>query len=214
MKGKIYKIYNDINDKVYIGKTVGTLEERFNQHKKDSVRTHCEKRPLYNAINKYGIEHFFIELIEECELKDLSIREIYWIEQYQSYINGYNATRGGDGKVLYDYELIVELYEEGLTGKEISELLQCDTKVITNALRSANINSYNNMIKNFSKGVIAYDKDHNFIAQFDSESDAARWLIQEGIAKTDSIKNVGNALGRVARGQRQTAYKMYWEFVN
>lgn len=70
------------------------------------------------------------------------------------------------------------------------------------------------MIKNFSKGVIAYDKDHNFIAQFDSESDAARWLIQEGIAKTDSIKNVGNALGRAARGQRQTAYKMYWKFVN
>ena len=32
--GFIYKIYNDINDKVYIGQTSSTLEERFKQHLK------------------------------------------------------------------------------------------------------------------------------------------------------------------------------------
>lgn len=213
MKGKIYKIYNDINDKLYIGKTLDTLESRFKQHKKDSKKITNEQRPLYNAMNKYGEEHFYIELIEECPLENLSKKEIYWIGYYDTYHNGYNATLGGDGQVLYDYELIVQLYKEGWTGKEIIAFLKCDQKVITNALRSANLNGYANMAHQFSKKVRAYDSNHKLIKEFNSESDAARWLIQKGIAKTNSIKNVGNALGRVARGQRKTAYKMYWEFV-
>lgn len=77
MKGKIYKIYNDVNDKLYIGKTVSSIEKRFQEHCDDSKKERCEKRPLYNAMNKYGIEHFFIELIEECDLKELSEKEIY-----------------------------------------------------------------------------------------------------------------------------------------
>lgn len=212
MKGRIYKIYNDINDKVYIGKTVNTLDKRFKQHKKDSTKSRCEKRPLYNAMNKYGVEHFYIELIEECELNELSTREIYWIEYYNSYKMGYNATKGGDGKILYDYNLIIELYKQGLTVKEIATLIGCDNKVVHTALYNCNINTYSNMIAKSSKKVSAYDKNNNLIAEFNSESDAARWLIKQGIAKTDSIKNVGNALGRVARGQRKTAYKMYWKF--
>ena len=60
-------------------------------------------------MNKYGIENFIIEEIEEVDVKELSIREIYWIEYYNSYKNGYNATLGGDGKILYDYDLIAEL---------------------------------------------------------------------------------------------------------
>lgn len=77
MKGKIYKIYNDVNDKLYIGKTVSSIEKRFQEHCDDSKKERCEKRSLYNAMNKYGIEHFFIELIEECDLKELSEKEIY-----------------------------------------------------------------------------------------------------------------------------------------
>ena len=38
MNGFIYKIINDINDKVYIGKTLSSIEERFKQHKKDSLK--------------------------------------------------------------------------------------------------------------------------------------------------------------------------------
>ena len=49
----IYKITNLINGKVYIGKTSEkTIEERFKIHIKDSKKEHCEKRPLYDAMNK------------------------------------------------------------------------------------------------------------------------------------------------------------------
>ena len=34
----IYKIYNDINDKIYIGKTNYLLEKRFQEHIRDSKK--------------------------------------------------------------------------------------------------------------------------------------------------------------------------------
>ena len=52
-------------------------------------------------MNKYGIEHFHIELIEETDNPEE--REIYWIEKLGSFKNGYNATLGGDGKKYLDY---------------------------------------------------------------------------------------------------------------
>lgn len=73
----IYKITNTINNKLYIGKTVNTIEKRFNQHKNESKTERSKKRPLYRAINKYGIENFEIEIIEECNYDILNEREIY-----------------------------------------------------------------------------------------------------------------------------------------
>ena len=101
MKSSIYIITNDINDKVYVGKTMHSIEKRFKEHCKDSKKERNEKRPLYNAMNKYGIKHFKISLLEECDSENAEEREIYWIEYYNSYKNGYNATKGGDGKTLH-----------------------------------------------------------------------------------------------------------------
>ena len=56
----IYKITNDINGKIYIGKTYNSIEKRFKEHCKDRLKRKCEQRPLYSAMNKYGIEHFYI----------------------------------------------------------------------------------------------------------------------------------------------------------
>ena len=71
----IYKIVNDINDKVYIGKTENSIEKRFKEHCKDAFRNRNEKRPLYSAMRKYGIEKFHIELIEKTNIPEE--REIF-----------------------------------------------------------------------------------------------------------------------------------------
>ena len=76
---KIYKIINDINDKIYIGKTVFSIDKRFKEHCCDAFKQRNKERPLYKAMREYGIEHFYIELIEECDDNLASDREIYWI---------------------------------------------------------------------------------------------------------------------------------------
>ena len=75
--GYIYKITNIINNKIYIGKTSYSVEDRFKQHIKDSVKDRCEKRPLYNAMNKYGVENFTVETIGEYPEEQLNEKEQY-----------------------------------------------------------------------------------------------------------------------------------------
>ena len=50
MTGYIYKITNLINQKAYIGKTVGSIEERWKEHQKEATRQRAENRPLYKAL--------------------------------------------------------------------------------------------------------------------------------------------------------------------
>ena len=62
----IYKITNDINNKVYIGQTTRSLNERKQQHLGSVYRLNTH---LYYAMRKYGIEHFKFETI--CEAKNI-----------------------------------------------------------------------------------------------------------------------------------------------
>ena len=96
----IYKIINTTNNKVYIGKTYN-ITKRFNAHIKNAKNK--VNRRLYDAINKYGIENFVIEQIEECSEQNANSREIYWIDFYNSTNKnfGYNMTNGGDGGNTY-----------------------------------------------------------------------------------------------------------------
>ena len=92
----IYKVTNKINGKVYIGQSVD-IGRRWREHMtaKDDIYFH-------KAIQKYGVENFEWEVIEQCKKKDLDEREIYWIEYYDSFNKGYNCTKGGDsGPVMH-----------------------------------------------------------------------------------------------------------------
>ncbi len=58
MKGCVYLIVNNINGKLYVGKTYTTLEKRFKEHINDSKKERNKNRPLYRAMNKYGYNNF------------------------------------------------------------------------------------------------------------------------------------------------------------
>ena len=107
--GYIYCITNLLNSKRYVGKTLQSIQERFKEHCRDSYKERCERRPLYDAMNKYGVENFIVEELEVVEDDTLlDEKEIYWIQELQTYgSNGYNATKGGDGKVLYKSKIVI-----------------------------------------------------------------------------------------------------------
>lgn len=87
----IYKITNLINQKVYIGQSIN-IEKRWQDH--CATVDNCA---IHRAIQKYGKENFVFEILEECDLSMLNEKEIYYIEKYNSYYDGYNMTLGGEG---------------------------------------------------------------------------------------------------------------------
>lgn len=105
----IYKITNILNGKIYIGKDTSNNENYYGSG-----------LLIKRAINKYGKENFKKEVLEILENYDeLSKREIYWIEKYNS-ANieiGYNISKGGDGGDTIsnhpDRDLICEKISKG-----------------------------------------------------------------------------------------------------
>ncbi len=200
----IYKITNDVNEKIYIGKTEYSIEKRFKEHCRDAFKERNEKRPLYAAMRKYGIEHFFIEEIEKTSNPEE--RECYWIEYYGSFKYGYNATLGGDGRHYKDYDLVVSLYNEGKTVTEISKILNYDSKTCRNALDRANIQSSDRKKRadqNKYQPIIQLDKDTNEIIQIFPSIKAAY----------DSLgKQHSGHIASVCKGERKTAYGYKWKY--
>lgn len=91
----IYKITNDINNKIYIGQTTKTLQERVRSYKSTYKRG---ARPIECAMIKYGVEHFKWEIIDTAKTKEeLDSKEKYWISYYNCVTpNGYNVELGGN----------------------------------------------------------------------------------------------------------------------
>ena len=123
----IYKITNGINNKVYVGQTIKTPNQRFAHHIYNVNRLLEEpslaqtnrryNMPILRAMVKYGVEQFSFDILEECSNEQVDEKEIYWIEQLESYKpdKGYNATLGGQltkhsikdkeaNKIILDFE--------------------------------------------------------------------------------------------------------------
>lgn len=131
----IYKVTNKINNHIYIGKTVNSIEDRWRDHIYSALSSDKDSGcPLHLAIKKYSKENFLVELIEQCNDSEASTREKYWIAFFDSYYNGYNATLGGDGCPLYDREYIKQLWEQGLSNQEICKILGCDKGTVRKTL--------------------------------------------------------------------------------
>lgn len=88
----IYKITNDINNKVYIGQSSRNVKERFTRHLNDAMSNRLDTH-FCRAIRKYGPEHFHYKIIDTAQSQEeLNQKEHYWINYYNSVENGYNET--------------------------------------------------------------------------------------------------------------------------
>jgi hypothetical protein len=205
----IYKITNTINGKIYVGKTEISIEKRFKEHCKDSKKIKNEKRPLYNAMRKYGVENFIIEKIEETN--NPIEREGYWIEYYDSFKNGYNATLGGDGKNFINYDLVIQTYEELKNQKEVAEKLHICVSTVRRILKNNGVKRIKNI--QGSKKIEKYDLKGNYIKSYLSAAEAAREIINEMNLKSNS-NTVGNRIRECANEKTKSAYGYTWKFVN
>ena len=94
----IYKITNQLNNHSYIGLST-KVEERWKYHQSPYNQQRESYKSLYKAFEKYGIENFIFEILEECSIQELGEKEKYYIAKYDTYKNGYNMTTGGEDNV-------------------------------------------------------------------------------------------------------------------
>ena len=163
--GYIYKITNNINGNVYIGQTTGTIEKRFNEHKRDAIKG-CQYA-LHRAMRKYGIDNFSIEEIEECLAEELNDREIYWISFYDSYYQGYNMTIGGSAfrKPPLNKEKkqqILDLYiNTNNSVKDISKEVDVSYFTVSKVLHENNIDVHKKPKYDYSELAKSYSEIQN-----------------------------------------------------
>lgn len=206
--GYIYKINNDINNKVYIGKTLASISERWKEHLSDMDKRKNEKRPLYAAMRKYGTNHFYIEEVEQCSNDIINERECYWIDFYDSYSKGYNATKGGDGKSYADVEAIITLWNEGKNIKEIHDITGHDHITITNHLKNYGITAEERQKRGrdyLRKAVVMLDKNTDEVLRvFEMVADTEVFLQKPGGRRH---------VFEVCNGKRKTAYGYKWKYL-
>ena len=203
-KGSIYLITNKVNNKKYVGQTCKTINARFSEHIRKAKITNIEY-PIQSAIRKYGKSNFSIKLIEKCFLDELDKREIYYIDLYNTYENGYNATRGGGGHRTHEYELLAEKYiKSGLSMREYALKNQISRHTISRALRSTE--NYEAMSMYTKSKVKQIDKKTGkVISMYNSIKDAYLAL-----GKDPSKSSIISA---ACKGKRKSAYGYRWEYV-
>ena len=128
----IYKITNDINNKVYIGQSADP-KRRFNHHTAEAnAAKDVGKSAIHDAMRKFGIDHFSLVILGWYE--NYNEMEQYYIKKYNSLVpNGYNILPGGEEPPhLYGEKHPKSKYSQKVIDNIINDLLsgQCTQKEI------------------------------------------------------------------------------------
>lgn len=92
----VYSITNTVTDKRYIGMT-DSPEKRKIVHFSLLRNGKHHSTKLQNSYNKHGADVFTWEILETKIPKNkIKQQEVRWVELFDSCVNGYNHTKGGD----------------------------------------------------------------------------------------------------------------------
>lgn len=140
MEKAIYKITNNINNKIYIGQSIHP-DKRWWEHC-NRARNGIDNYPIHLAISKYGKENFSFEILEWTSDYDNREREL--IKKYDSLSpKGYNVAQGGNSIVLTGenhprntvsdlvlLQIIEDLKSNSFTDREIAKRYGLTDKVV------------------------------------------------------------------------------------
>lgn len=96
----IYRCFNKSTNESYIGYDSDWPSRKtkhlYDHRNPNSASYNCH---FYRALRKYGLENFEWEVIYQSRDKEdcLNTMESFFIEEYDSFNNGYNMTKGGEG---------------------------------------------------------------------------------------------------------------------
>lgn len=189
--GVIYKITSP-SGKIYVGKTIN-YKRRVLDYKYGRV-TNKKTSIIFDSIKKYGFENHVFEIVENCNDEVLNIKEIYWIDKLQSYVyenkGGMNLTKGGDGtsnKWKHDKNRVKKYSDNWKTESNPAKI----GKMFTNEWRknqSERVKKHakdkgikipkwgiEKMLNLVRKKVLLYDTCGNFVKEFESITETAKY---------------------------------------
>jgi len=192
-KGGIYK-WTSPSGKSYIGQAIN-LKKRWREFRKPSTTPYTGKgSAIDNARRKYPDydNQWKYEVLEYCKEEELDARETYYIDYYDTYNSGYNATRGGDGtkgRIMEEWQREIckntakHTWEQGkgkswLSTEEGAEWLRNHKYLRTDAIKEKISNGLKDYYKDHNnsraKKCKVMDLEGNFIAEYDSINKAAK----------------------------------------
>lgn len=156
-KSGIYCITNIQNQKCYIGSSKNLYSRKYSHFNKLKTNKHCNMY-LQRAYNKYGENSFVFYVLELCDIKQLKLREIHWMNLFQSFLpkKGYNLmlpnkdyishsnetrvkmsinSKGKNQKPILQYSIEGKLLKEWSSSKEACLYFNCDTSCLCHALK-------------------------------------------------------------------------------
>lgn len=86
----VYKIINTITRDFYVGSSKD-IKERWRSHKKPSMHNKYSNNPLYQDMQKYGVDKFAFEILAKVEPDKLKEKEQQFIETLKPTYNSNNA---------------------------------------------------------------------------------------------------------------------------
>jgi group I intron endonuclease len=96
----IYRCINILTGESYVGYD-SNWPSRKTKHLYDFLNENSKNYNchFYRALRKYGIENFVWEVLYQSWDKKHCLNEMepYFIQEHQSFVNGYNMTKGGEG---------------------------------------------------------------------------------------------------------------------
>lgn len=163
-------------------------------------------------MNKYGIDNFVFEILEQVDVCTVNEKEKEYIKQFNSYgSTGYNATLGGDGASYLNYDFIVSTYLSGSNVKETAIICGCDPGSVSNILKNHNIEIRSSMSKN-RKPVNQFSINGNFLQSFESLGAAAQYMIDKNLTNC-KFTTIRTHIGETCKKRRQTCGGFRWEFL-
>lgn len=195
--GIIYIVTDTENNKLYVGQSTKPLRERWKEHVR-YTKGEGSLYPLAKAIKEYGVQVFYVNVLEVVLCDDLHGREKFWIDTLRTHTtqNGYNVTAGGvDGnKVLVDSSKILEVYHEVKSIRETAKILDISRDIVAHRIKKSGATIYSNSeVKGTPLKVTCPSGE---TAYFISKIELANWLVDNNIGKSRSVDSVRKKIGK------------------
>ena len=98
----VYKITNTVTGDFYIGSSKN-IKKRWVQHKKPSTWKRYPNNPMYLDFQKYGVDSFDLQILEDVEIDYLKESEQKFIDKLQPTYNS-NRANGWDVERRKEYQ--------------------------------------------------------------------------------------------------------------